>query len=821
VQAIKRFLVVVCGLALLAFLPLVGDVPVQRANAATLDGDAPTRPNIVLLISDDQAWSAMSRDLMPAVYSQLVDQGVLFRRAYVNTSLCCPSRAQILTGLYEHDTGVDGNEVPLTRPTIVQALHESGYRTMLAGKYLNSWNTCEPRPEFDRWSCVVSHEPSSNSLLDPMVNVDGTWEQIRGYQPDVLGSQLSSFISTTPDDQPFFAMYAPTSPHMPADDPRYDSMEVPPPRGPAWNVNTRTEGNPLFARRTPFSAQEIADSDDRYVRMAHATRSLDDAVAGILSSIGDRANNTIVVYLSDNGFLYGEHRRFGKNDAWEESVRVPMVVRYPAALAPDRAFATNALVQNVDIAPTLAEVAGIRWASDGRSILPFMTGEDKAIRSAALIEHCRGETIGTIPCTGLLFDGGNTDTPGFEGIVTERWKYVRYDDGSVQLIDLKHDPHELHNLARRPGARELRTWLATRLDRRLQPSATTTIATGPGDALGSRVATFSYFSPSRLATYRCRLVHDGEAEPWHACPSGGTAYGDVDEGRYRFQVVGTDGHGHTDPTPASRSFTVEPTSGPGVRLLTHPDISQTSDTAAFTYTTSVAHPELECRLSSWPSDEAPWTTCDPLGVSFSGLVDGAYLFEIRAHDPQTGTLGKPGAGWLFSVDTAGPVETIVSHPDQVTRSLSGSFRFIPDELTGKATTCALDGRAPVRCSGGHFRVSRLRPGNHHLAIRAVDRLGNVADTTYQWTVVLHPPELLVNDGPVNQPAGTDAVFYLWSNGDPPLFLCRLDGGPLMPCLTKAVLSGLKAGPHDLTAYSTDAAFNRSAPQVWHWVVVPA
>ena len=108
----------------------------------------PQHPNILLIVSDDQAWSTFNRDLMPSVYSQLVDQGVLFKRAYVNTSLCCPSRAQIVSGLYEHDTGVDQNEVMLTRPTFPMALHDAGYRTMLAGKYMNSW-PCDPRAEFD------------------------------------------------------------------------------------------------------------------------------------------------------------------------------------------------------------------------------------------------------------------------------------------------------------------------------------------------------------------------------------------------------------------------------------------------------------------------------------------------------------------------------------------------------------------------------------------------------------------------------------------------------------------------------------------------
>ena len=124
--------------------------PTSRASAPLAPAE---RPNILLLISDDQAWSDFSPTLMPSVYEQLVDQGVLFKRAYVNTSLCCPSRAQIVTGLYEHHTGVDTNTVPLERPTIIEALHDVGYRTMLAGKYLNSW-PCTPRPEFDRWACV-------------------------------------------------------------------------------------------------------------------------------------------------------------------------------------------------------------------------------------------------------------------------------------------------------------------------------------------------------------------------------------------------------------------------------------------------------------------------------------------------------------------------------------------------------------------------------------------------------------------------------------------------------------------------------------------
>ena len=304
-------IVICCALTLIAALPVTAaarrSAPRQRAEER--------RPNVLVLISDDQAWSDFSPTLMPTVYSQLVDQGVLFKRAYVNTSLCCPSRAQILTGLYEHHTGVDTNTVPLERPTIVDALHGSGYRTMLAGKYLNSW-PCTPRAEFDRWACVGTPTPSTYSMIDPVINEDGAWTRYPGYQTDILADQLVEFIHGTPDNTPFFAMYSPTTPHLPSDDPRYDSESITPPRGPSFDEDTLDGRAPLYARRTPLTEKEIAAADVRFTKMSHGVRSLDDAVATILHELGDRSRDTLIVYLSDNGFLFGEHRRFGKTDAY-------------------------------------------------------------------------------------------------------------------------------------------------------------------------------------------------------------------------------------------------------------------------------------------------------------------------------------------------------------------------------------------------------------------------------------------------------------------------------------------------------------------------
>ena len=220
----------------IAIVLLASGTPSRVATAE----DPTPRPNVLLIITDDQAWSNFDRPLMPRVYSDIVDRGALFTRAYVASPVCCPSRAEIFTGLYEHHTNVDSNGTPLNRPTIVDALHDSGYRTMMAGKYLNSWTQCAPRPEFDRWSCVGTPAPSTYSQIDPWINVNGTPTHFTGIQSDILANQVANFVASTPEDRPFFAVYAPTSPHSPADDPRYVTMPVTVPRPPSWNAENRT-----------------------------------------------------------------------------------------------------------------------------------------------------------------------------------------------------------------------------------------------------------------------------------------------------------------------------------------------------------------------------------------------------------------------------------------------------------------------------------------------------------------------------------------------------------------------------------------------------
>jgi len=801
---------------LCALLPLATAGAPAHAGTTGLAAASsePPHPNVLLIVSDDQAWSTFSRDLMPSVYSQLVDQGVLFKRAYVNTSLCCPSRAQIVSGLYEHDTGVDQNEVLLTRPTLPMALHDAGYRTMLSGKYMNSW-PCDPRAEFDRWACVATPEISSLSLVDPIVNVDGIWQRRTGYEPDVLSNLASDFIKDTPSDQPFFVLYAPTTPHLPADDTRYADMPVSPPRGRAFDVNTMTAATPPYSRRPPLTKDEIAISDAHYTAMAHSTRSFDDAVDSLLGSLGDRAQDTLVVYLSDNGFLYGEHRRTGKNDPWEESVNVPMVVRYPAALPVNRSFTSDALVQNVDLASTIADAAGLRWGGDGRSFLPVIERKKRTVRTSVLIEHCRGVSRGIPDCSGYGTNGARIMTPGFQGVITDRYKYVEFDDGSRQLIDLRKDPHELHDLSRNPRSAGLRRGMAAKLHALLRPRLETTIAAGPGRPLTSRVATFSFFSPSRFATYRCRLIPMGATAPWRSCPGGFAAFSDLADGSYRFEVAGVSEGGRVDPTPASRAFTVS-SSGPDVSLGAHPRASVSATSAAFTYASTESNAQFQCRLVTSNAD-APWIPCDTSGASFTDLADGDYRFEVRARDAATDEVSDPAAGWFFRVDTLGPTVAFSTAPPVNTRRDAARFRFQPQEAVTGSMTCTVDGRA-LGCSNGRVSLPHVSPATHTLAVKATDLAGNAGTTEYQWTVDRTAPDVGILDAPRRLSSDPVSSFNLWSSVSPGFFGCSLDDGIAMPCFGAPNFYGLKEGRHTLKVWSLDLAYNRSVVVRYVWKI---
>jgi N-acetylglucosamine-6-sulfatase len=527
---------------------------VEPSGEGEVPGLASGKPNILMLIVDDQAFRLFTRQYMPEVFSRLVDQGVWFDRNYVNDSQCCPSRASILTGLYAHDTGVDSNFRPLdgrtpARPTFVRTLHDAGYRTMLAGKYLNS-ESCDPQPGWDRWVCG---QDKTMTEVDPVLTIAGVTSTVKGYTADILADQAIDFTRQNDDPaHPFFVYYAPTDPHLPANDPRASTLPVPAYRPPSYNVQPDPLTKPRWTRLPPLSGQMQREVDAWHTRMARQLPPLDADIGRILDAVEARAADTLVIFMSDNGFLYGEHRMTDKTQPYEESVRVPLVIRYPRALAPAKHFVSHALTENTDLAPTVMDAAGIAWEADGTSLLPILKGTTPTVHpQGVLTEWCQA---GLGPCPSFA----TGPPPHYWALETDRYVYIEYATGETELYDLERDPFELTNLAGVPSDRNLGERLATQLGALRAPPATpgTTIAVGPVGAAPAGQVSFEFFSQARTTTFACRLEGPGQSGVTAPCPSGRVTYGPLGAGRYTFIVVATDAAGHRDATPATRAFTV-------------------------------------------------------------------------------------------------------------------------------------------------------------------------------------------------------------------------------------------------------------------------
>jgi hypothetical protein len=257
--------------------------------------------------------------------------------------------------------------------------------------------------------------------------------------------------------------------------------------------------------------------------------------------------------------MYGEHRLTSKNQPYEESVRVPLTIRYPPALSAADSFASPALVSNVDLAATVMDAAGIPWESDGASLLPIVSRTKDHVHDAVLLEWCQAGNRDPCQSEDRAEELNVVELPHYWGIETERYVYVEYATGESELYDLVNDPFEMTNLAADPSKKALWGDLARQLEALRAPPDTpgTTIVTKPGGRpTGSSGAEFVFFSQARTTTFRCTLKGPGERSTSRACDSGIVSYGSLGAGDYLFSVTAVDARGHEDPTPATRHFTV-------------------------------------------------------------------------------------------------------------------------------------------------------------------------------------------------------------------------------------------------------------------------
>jgi N-acetylglucosamine-6-sulfatase len=438
-------------------------------------------PNIVFVLTDDLGWNLLP--FMPQVQRLRAD-GMTFTNYTVTDSLCCPSRSSIFTGEFPHDTGVYTNAGPdggfatfrargNEAHTYATALRAKGYATALMGKYLNGYLPGGQPGETPRVPAGWSEWDAAGYAYDGYdydLNVNGNVVHYGAapadYLTDVLSARGQSFIRrAAAAGTPFaleIATFAPHSPYVaaPVDTDEFPGLTAPrtaafdrvPTAAPAWDAN-----------QPPLTRAEAAHIDTVFRKRAQAVQAVDGMVGDLRRTLAAAgvADDTYVVFSSDNGFHLGEHRLTpGKQTAFDADVRVPLVVAGPG-VAP--ATTNTAITQNIDLAPTFERIAraAVPERVDGHSLLPLLHGGYGAgWRTVALVEHHGPNTLPGDPDVQSP-RGGNP--PTYTAIRGDMWTYVEYADGAREYYDRATDPDELHNIVAglsAPRLGELHTVLA-------------------------------------------------------------------------------------------------------------------------------------------------------------------------------------------------------------------------------------------------------------------------------------------------------------------------------------------------------------------------
>jgi arylsulfatase A-like enzyme len=419
---------VVAGLAL-------GVVAVAAARGTGRAGDRAAqrpRPNVLVIVTDDARAETLAA--MPKTRRWIGDAGVTFTNGFAPTPSCCPSRASIFSGRYVHNHGVLRQQLAGRldqRTTLARYLKDAGYHTAMAGKFLNRWPLKTPPPGYDRYALA------NGGYYDQVWAVDGAVRRVPTYSTTFIGDQaLADLDSFERDDAtPWFAYLATFAPHDPrVPEPKYAKATFPELDKVGPSTVPPVAGKPRYlADRTSVSLAEAARVRTGQLRTLLSVDDLVDRVMRRLSDTGE-LDNTLVFFLSDNGYAWGEHRHVGKFVPYTESIKVPFVVRWPGHLA--AGTVDDRMVATIDIKPTVLAAAGIPLRDgdvvDGRSLL------DGGRRERLLAEY--------------WLDQANA--PGIRdwaALRTPAWQYIEdYDQpgGATfrEFYDLTSDPGMERNL---------------------------------------------------------------------------------------------------------------------------------------------------------------------------------------------------------------------------------------------------------------------------------------------------------------------------------------------------------------------------------------
>ncbi|HEV3473164.1 MAG TPA: sulfatase [Actinomycetota bacterium] len=395
----------------------------------------PARPNILLIVTDDQRSGML--DGMPKTKRLFADAGVTFTDAFATTPLCCPSRASIMTGRYPHNHGVRRNEDAdqlAQGSTLQYYLQSSGYLTAMAGKYLNGWPeaTTSP-PYFDKWAAIDDSD-YRRVYRNMTANVNGEVFHPDAYSTGFIEEKSVDFLRSFEgsDAKPWFLYVAPFAPHAPfVPERRYRDAGTPyfPGNAAVWEAD-RSDKPPWVRQRNV----RLGGGRALARRQARTLYSVDDMVDRIFGALNrmDEARDTLAIFVSDNGYLWGEHGLASKRFPYTGAVKIPLIIRWPGHVLPDTK--DDRIAANIDLAPTILYATGIEpdpdYPIDGRAL--FGPGS----RDRLLIEY---------------FGSKRGKVPSWASIRSAKDQFVEYYDenGSViyrEYYDLAADPYQLVNL---------------------------------------------------------------------------------------------------------------------------------------------------------------------------------------------------------------------------------------------------------------------------------------------------------------------------------------------------------------------------------------
>lgn len=454
-----------------------GVADAQEKEAAV----SPARRNVILILSDDHRYDFLGflngpEFLETPHMDRMANQGAYVQNAFVSTSLCSPSRASILTGQYMHHHGVVDNQRPVAVSVTFfpEYLRKAGYTTAFVGKWHMGHDSDEPRKGFDHW---VSFR-GQGDYFNPMLNINGRRVEKQGYTADILTDVALEWLQAN-SRRPFFLYLSHKSVHYPFEPAprhrgRYGKAKI---RYPETMANTEENyaTQPEWVRQRrygihgidhmqtgAFDNDPVPSFDDLYRRYCETVYSLDENIGRVLDYVDQAglAPSTLVVYMSDNGFELGEHGFYDKRDAFEESIRVPMLAYAPGLIRPGTRV--TEMIQNIDVAAMILDAAGCLIPEgarmDGRSFLPLLAGRKIPWRDRIFYEY--------------YWEWNFPATPTTFALRTDRYKYVFYHGiwDRNGFYDLQTDPHERHNLIDVPPYGEMIAAMEKELFDRLEAS---------------------------------------------------------------------------------------------------------------------------------------------------------------------------------------------------------------------------------------------------------------------------------------------------------------------------------------------------------------